>query len=126
MAGLGPRLPLGPDATNGHTLIQTHVELVKQNFKMLLLTLPGEKCMDPQFGAGLRIHLFELDGAELRENIVSTIHKQVNKYMSYLKIDDIRFKNFEEDPSDANRLNITIVYNITPLNVADIIDINLG
>ena len=38
MAGLSPKLPLQRDQVDGfYSLNKTHVELVKQNFKMLLL-----------------------------------------------------------------------------------------
>ena len=61
MAGLTPQLPLARDAINGYTLITDYKTLVRQNFKNLLFTIPGERVMDRDFGIGLKRYLFELD-----------------------------------------------------------------
>ena len=60
MNGIGPKLPLQRDDINGnYSLITSYAEEVKQNFKNLLLTAPGERMMNPDFGVGLRNFLFE-------------------------------------------------------------------
>ena len=61
MAGITPHLPLVVDGINGIKLIQDYKDLVKQNLKNLLLTIPGERIMDVDFGVGLRKYLFEMD-----------------------------------------------------------------
>ena len=61
--GIAPKIPLKVDQVDGpYGLIKDYVELVKQNFKMLLLTNPGERIMNPDFGVGLRRYLFEMNG----------------------------------------------------------------
>ena len=42
-SGLTPKLPLVRDSINDFLLITDYKELVKQNFKNLILTNPGEK-----------------------------------------------------------------------------------
>ena len=55
MNGIGPKLPLQRDDKFGnYGLISSYNEEVKQNFKNLLLTCPGERMMIPDFGVGLR------------------------------------------------------------------------
>ena len=55
MNGIGPKLPLQRDDVYGnYTLISSYAEEIKQNFKNLLLTAPGERMMNPDFGVGLR------------------------------------------------------------------------
>ena len=76
MAGLSPKIPLQRSEVDGfYALNKTHVELVKQNFKNLLLTSPGERIMEPNFGVGLRTFLFEQDAQILQDQIVSKIRQ---------------------------------------------------
>ena len=57
--GLSPKLPLRRDFEDGYSMNKNYREMVKQNVKMLLLTAPGERIMDPEFGIGLQTFLFE-------------------------------------------------------------------
>ena len=60
MYGIGPELPLNRDIKFGNFgLITNFKDQVKQNFKNLLLTSPGERIMNGDFGVGLRNYLFE-------------------------------------------------------------------
>ena len=60
MYGISPKLPLIVDDLDGHYgLTKTIREAVKQNFKNLILTSPGERVMDQQFGVGLRSYFFD-------------------------------------------------------------------
>jgi phage baseplate assembly protein W len=126
MAGLSAKLPLYIGAPDGHGLNQTHKELVNQNFRMLILTAPGERMMDPLFGVGLRNYLFELDSPFVRSNITEKIGEQVNRYMPFIELNDISFISPEEDDRlDTNFLGITIKYTIVPLQQSDLLDITL-
>ena len=126
MAGISAKLPLHNDSINGYGLNQTYKELVNQNFKMLILTAPGERMMDPLFGVGLRNYLFELDSPFTRSSIVEKINIQVERYMPFVKIVDISFKSPEDDDRlDTNFLGITIKYIIVPLQQSDLLDITV-
>ena len=126
MAGLSIQLPLYTGAPDGYGLTQTHKQLVNQNFKMLILTAPGERMMDPLFGVGLRNYLFELDSPFVRSNITEKIKEQVARYMPFIEISDISFTSPEEDDRlDTNFLGITIKYIIVPLQLDDLLDITL-
>ena len=60
MEGIGAKLPLERDSEFGFYNLNTEfADEIKQNFKNLLLTCPGERVMIPQFGVGLRNFLFE-------------------------------------------------------------------
>ena len=55
MAGISVKLPLSVSAQDGaYTLNKDLLSVVKQNFKMLILTNPGEKIMDPEVGVGIQ------------------------------------------------------------------------
>jgi len=125
--GLSPKLPLRTDKRVGsYALNQTYPEMIKQNFKNLILTNPGERIMDTRFGAGLRMLLFELNTDNLKTEIVSRINKQVNLYMPFISINQIIFHDEDENLSvNPNSLEVTINYSIPPIGVNDFLDISL-
>ena len=58
MAGYSARLPMNKDPNDGFQMLKTIPEVAKQNFKMLLLTEPGERVWDKNYGVGLKRFLF--------------------------------------------------------------------
>ena len=117
MAGLTPKLPLILSNEDGtYTLIKKYKELVKQNFKNLILTAAGERMMDPQFGVGIKNYLFENDGPDLYSSISNKIKEQTTKYMPFVGIINIDFRNSE---AYNNFLSVEIQYVIGPLDVVD-------
>ena len=52
--GLSPKLPVSTDPIDGYALNKTYAEVVTQNLKNLILTAPGERMMDVDFGVGIR------------------------------------------------------------------------
>jgi len=125
--GLSPKLPLQMDTMVGsYALNRTYLQMIKQNFKNLLLTNPGERIMDIRFGVGLSRFLFEQNSAEVKGHIVSSISTQVNLYMPFIKINQIIFQEDTEDlPVDPNSLQMTINYSILPIGASDFVDISL-
>ena len=121
MDGIGLQLPLNRSITSGvYNLITSYQEEVKQNFKNLLLTSPGERIMNIDFGVGLRTFLFEPKGHAIPA-IRQRIMGQVRKYMPFLQINKIRFDSGENlsetDFLDSPILSIHIDYSIPNLNL---------
>ena len=127
MPGLTPKLPLIYSSTDGaYGLVKSFKELVKQNFKNLVLTSPGERIMDPLFGVGIRNFLFENDSDLLYSNIESTVQQQVTKYMPFVIILDITFLSAAVAQNmDNNYLSMTIEYTIGPLDTIDKLEITV-
>jgi phage baseplate assembly protein W len=125
MSGLSPKLPLATDSEDGYALNKTYRDLVRQNLKMLILTNPGERMMDPLFGVGLRMFLFEQNASATYERIAGAIESQVTRYMPFLEIENIHFLSPDQDASlDRNFVGITVTYKIIPLGTSDLLDIN--
>ncbi len=119
MDGIGPELPLNRDHRFGNfSLVTSYKDQIKQNFKNLLLTAPGERMMIPDFGIGLRHFLFNP-----RPNAVSLIRQrivsQTSKYLPYIVIRKISFdeNKLEEDALDSHLLSIVIDYEVPNLNL---------
>ena len=86
MKGIGPQLPLFLNDTDGtYALIKQYKEEIKQNFKNLLLTSPGERMMNPDFGVGLRQFLFN-PSIQVVPAVKTRIQKQTNKYLPFIQI----------------------------------------
>tara|TARA_Y100001938_G_C7973974_1_gene370800 strand:- start:442 stop:834 length:393 start_codon:yes stop_codon:yes gene_type:complete len=89
--GFDARLPLIRDPSFGWALTRTVREEVRQDFMILLLTTPGERVMDPEFGVGLKRYLFEQLTRTTLGNLENRIRQQTSKYLSFIKIENIQF-----------------------------------
>jgi phage baseplate assembly protein W len=125
MNAIGPKLPLHRDDKFGsYGLISSYVNEVKQNFKNLLLTSPGERMMNPDFGVGLKHFLFE-PKVHVVSKIRQRLQNQVSKYMPFVRINKVRF-NQNVDPKfvdDSNVLSVLIEYDVPSINLSTSITI---
>jgi len=127
MSGISCKLPLSVDEADGaYALNKTIMEVVKQNMKMLLLTIPGERCMDIDFGIGIERYLFENDTPKFREQISTRIHNQINKYMPFVTIRDVYYGGSDDPRTIApNSLHLKLHYHVAPVAQDDILNITL-
>ena len=118
MKGIGPELPLSRDHRFGlYSLVTSYKDEIKQNFKNLLLTSPGERIMNPDFGVGLRQFLFDPDQHAI-PGIRQRIVQQASKYMPFIKINKMKFSSDGELNGDANALSINIEYIVPSINLS--------
>lgn len=127
MSGFSVKLPLSYDPSDGfYTLNKTYEEVIKQNFKMLLLTNPGEKIMDSNYGIGLTNYLFQNSNNNTFSDIRSRIEQQVATYLPFIRINEILFADAENSIDlQQNEVSISISYEILPLKKNDVIQISL-
>ena len=117
-----PKIPL-TSATTHYDMITNMAENIKQNFKNLLLTIPGERIMMPEFGCGLGKFLFQptQQSDELEVGIQTTILEQTGLYLDYILINDISVRNpiTADGNLVENTLEVYISYEVPFLNMAD-------
>jgi phage baseplate assembly protein W len=89
MFGYSPIIPLQINKQDGIALTKTYEEVAKQNLLMLIMTSPGERIMFPDFGAGLKLLLFEQNNTGVSADIHASITNQVKMYLPYIIINDI-------------------------------------
>ena len=124
--GLSPKLPLTLDASDGYGLNKTYKEMVKQNMKMIILTAPGERIMDPLFGVGLRNYLFEQNEPSVYGEIEAKIRARVSKYLGFVEILGIDFSPEDINPAVVkNVLYIKLTYRIMPLDSIDGLELSV-
>ena len=114
MATLSPKFPLQLSTLDGtYEGNKTFSEMIEQNFKNLLLTVPGERVMDVSFGVGLRTYFFEQHGSEVQSTIAAKIREQAGKYMPFLQIQGINFVTPEH--GSPHLLGVEVEYVIPAL-----------
>jgi hypothetical protein len=107
-----PKIPFDLDASGNIANISDALQNCKQNMRMVIMTNPGEKLMDPLFGAGIRKLLFDnqrgnsydMSTGEITERATSLIKTQADKYLP-----DVIIKNIEA-VTDNQTLSIKIHY----------------
>jgi phage baseplate assembly protein W len=118
MTSLAPQLPLAEDDSTQYAMLTDYSKLALQNLKMLILTIPGERIMDPEFGVGILQYLFENNDRTIRTKISTRINQQVDKYLPYLDILEIKYHSSVEDPTVSEHyLGVRIVFNIIPVGI---------
>jgi phage baseplate assembly protein W len=116
--GISPKIPLSYDVIDGpYRLNRTLGETIKQNFKNMVLTMPGERVMIPEFGVGLYGYLFENVNGNTFDALVERLTEQTQTYMPMINLQNIDFLTSDEDPSlSFNEVRVSIKYNILPLD----------
>jgi uncharacterized protein len=124
--GISPKLPLVYNLDDGpFELNKTTKETIAQNLKNLLLTAPGERVMDVNFGVGIRNFLFEGITPETYQRISTGIRQQVNRYMPFVELEKLSFLTNEDNPTiNANTIVTVIVYTVPALEEQDVITIS--
>lgn len=101
---IGVKLPF--DSPSVFTSTFTTKEQVKSNLINLLLTYPGERVLNPQFGVGLRNYLFEPDIDEAL--LTDIIRRQISIHIPYVSLNQVTVEN----DVDRNTSYITVDYSL--------------
>jgi len=121
MSSIGIKLPITYNTGDGFTTIKTIKQMVKQNLKMLILTNPGERVMEPNFGAGIMRYLFLNYSEGANSEIRSKIHEQVKLYLPIVRINNIQI----ESSPDTNSIRLVLTYEIPDIAVNDLLEFTI-
>ena len=94
------------------------VEVVRYNIKSTLLTCPGERPFQSDFGFCLRKYLFETPTQKMLQEMHSGIMNQISEHVSYIYINNLTLTV----PEDSLVLRIRLSYVIAEVNVKDEFD----
>ena len=114
--GLSVALPLAIGPSDGAYAVHKEIaKVAEQNLKMIILTSPGERIMEPTFGVGIRSFLFEQMTTSTGGNIRGSITRQIAAFLPYVRLDDLEIADFP----DENLINIRISYSIPSIGITD-------
>ena len=122
MASIAPKLPLTIDSVDGYTSIKRLKALIKQNFKMIILTNPGERVMQPEFGVGIKQFLFENFSQNVYTDIDVKIREQAATYLPVIRIINLEFA---ENSMDNNEISIRIEFSIPDIAERDLLQFTI-
>lgn len=120
--GYSPVFPLQLSSEGGYALNKKIVDVVRQNLKNLMLTNPGERIFDLNFGVGLKTFLFEQNIQNTHDIIKNKIQQQVYSYMPFLDIEDIIIAQDQDEP---NLMYIQMKYFIKNISKYDILNLTV-
>jgi len=119
MPNFSPRFPLNLSNEGSYEYNTTIKQVIRQNLKNLLLTAPGERIMDPEFGVGVRNYLFEANNQTTASRLEISVNSQVKKYMPFIEVQQFNPTIVE------NEFVVTIKYFITALGQDDILSVSI-
>jgi len=123
-SGLSVFLPLTFSEKDGpYFLNKTIKELAKQNLKMVILTNPGERMMNPEFGVGISRFIFENKESGFESDIIGKINSQVSKHIPYVNLISVDVRDSTEF---GDQILVTIEYSIPTEQKKQILNLMLN
>ena len=97
---VGLSFPLRADNNNDFALTRNSIQQATHNLRNLLLTHPGERVGNPEFGSRLRELCFEQRDDQLPERLEEEIIDAVQTWLPYINIVDIATLSDESAPNN--------------------------
>ena len=107
---IGLKLPLTQGGSSIFAQTKTTFEQAKHNIRNLLLTIPGERLGQPEFGSDLHHLVFEQMDENFEDIIEATISNAIKTWLPYINIKNI---NFEYGKVYENQVNINIDFGLS-------------
>jgi phage baseplate assembly protein W len=101
---IGIKYPINEDTANGYFSKQSGLDLIRNNLKILLKTIRGERFMLPEYGCNLKNYLMEpLD--ETTFNLVKEdIQNSIRKYL-----DGVNILKLQVVGTETNTMNVSLL-----------------
>ena len=107
---VGLSFPLRRDKFNDFAMTKNSLEQAKHNLKNLLLTSPGERAMQPEFGSNMRAICFEQVDKNLPVTIEKEVRNAVEIWLPYINIQEV---NTLTEEQDQNKIHVEIKFSTT-------------
>ena len=116
----GVAFPLEITSDNAGYRLSDVQETVKFNIKNVILTNPGERIWNPDFGVGIKRALFEQPTQLLVDTIQEKILEQISFYVPYIIVLQLRVEAIDE-----NSIYIKLKYEIELSEIVDFIELDI-
>lgn len=100
----------------------TNMDSIKQSVKTIVLTRPGSRLFEPDFGCGVGNYLFELIDTDTADALKKLITNALGKYEPRITVSDV----VVNVNNDANSMDVEITYLIQEIQEYDTTKINLS
>jgi phage baseplate assembly protein W len=118
--GISAKLPLAYTKADGpYLLTKDLTENTKQNLKNIILTNPGERVMDTDFGLGFSALLFQNANDDIMEDIKERLFIQVDKYLPFVQLINVLTEIRE------NTAYLRVEYLIPSLSLSDALELDV-
>jgi len=103
--GVGWAFPLQP--VNGSLVYARYEDDVEQAIEIILRTSPGERVMQPSFGAGLREFLFAANSSSTHRRVEEQVRRALIDFEPRITVENVAARAGLDDP---NLMEIAIDY----------------
>jgi len=117
-----PKLPLNLGENELYDSTDDVVVVTRFHIKNIILTNPGEKISDPNFGVGVKRYLFENFSSNLVSSLNSRVRSQIARYAPTVEVLSLKVNPFVEE----NSLSFSLSYYIPVINKTDILSFTIS
>lgn len=110
--GTGWAFPMAIDGRGGIATVAED-ELLTRAIRIILLTVPGERHMRPEFGCRIHNYVFAPNNDETRSFIGYEVREALGRWEPRIEVDTV---DVEPDPADDSHLLIHIGYRVKANN----------
>jgi len=116
---IGLSFPLRSDNLNNFAMTATSLDQSQHNLRNLLLTYPGERVLQPEFGSRLRDLCFEPSDEDLPVRIEEEVKRAIGVWLPYINIVEVVTLT---DKEDENKIFVRLRYStqLTPSSLQQI------
>ena len=107
---IGLSFPLGRSESGFFQQTQTTLEQTSHNIKNLLLTMKGERPMNPEFGSNLYSILFDPIGSDTPMKVEESIKEAVAQWLPHVILNKINVTTSEQTP---NQIDVNLEFGVT-------------
>jgi phage baseplate assembly protein W len=87
------------------------IDQLKSNIKNLLLTVRGERLMQPEFGSGLYELLFEMNTDEFNQTVEDEIRTSLQRWLPIVTVDEVIVEE-SNVLRDTNQFNVSLKFSV--------------
>ena len=121
---VGIQFPLQNGAGGFFNQSYTTIDQVKSNIRNLLLTMKGERLMQPSFGSDLMNIIFEPINDNTIDRIKISIKEALDEWLPFVTIVDFNVEILNQDVS-KNTINVDLVfYILDDSNITQTVNLN--
>ena len=106
-----PKLPLEVNDQADFYYIKDALQNVKQKLRMIILTNPGEKIMDPAFGVGIKKYIFEPE--------LGMVHVTKQGTVTKISLDNFKYSLSSEIIKQVNTYSPEIIIKNVDISAAE-------